>query len=234
MGARQKDLRPALLAAHVVDIGAGAIAWPEHLARDHLVAPDGCFAATEIDDDIAVFDALHDSIDDVADAVLVFLILPVALRLTHFLDDHLLCRLRGDAAEIEGRQGLGDPVADLRRGIFLARIDEQDLCRVVFDLIDDEQQARKPDLAGLRIDLGAHLGFLAIAGARRLLDGVLHRGQDDLPVDRFLARDRVGNLQKFEPVGADGHLASPISASGAEAAGATRLRPSGAGPIWPV
>ena len=106
--------------------------------------------------------------------------------------------------------------------------------RVIFDLVDDEKKAREADLARLRIDLGAHLGFLAVARARRLLDGVLHRGQDDLPVDRFLARDRVGDLQKFEPVGADGHLASPISASGAKAADAMRPRPSGAGPIWPV
>ena len=76
---------------------------------------------------------------------------------------------------------------------------------VVLDLVDDEQQARKTDLAGLRVDLGAHFGFLAIARAGRLLHRVLHRGEDDLPVDRLLARDRVGDLQEFEPVGADGH-----------------------------
>ena len=117
MGARQEDLRAALLAAHVVDIGADAVAGPEHLARDHLVAADDRLAAAEIDDDIAIFDALDDAVDDLADAVLVFLILAVALGLAHFLDDHLLGRLRGDAAEIEGRQRLGDPVADLRRRV---------------------------------------------------------------------------------------------------------------------
>ncbi len=101
MGARQENLRPALLAPHVIDIGAHAVAGAEHLARDHFVAADDGFAAAEIDDDIAIFDALDDAVDDVADAVLEFLILPVALGLAHLLHDHLLGRLRGDAAEFE-------------------------------------------------------------------------------------------------------------------------------------
>ncbi len=58
MRARQENLRPALLAAHVIDIGANAVAGTERLARDHLVAADDRLAATEIDDDIAIFDAL--------------------------------------------------------------------------------------------------------------------------------------------------------------------------------
>jgi hypothetical protein len=58
MGARQEDLRAALLAAHVVDIGADAVAVAEGLARDQFVAADDALAAAEIDDDVAVFDAL--------------------------------------------------------------------------------------------------------------------------------------------------------------------------------
>ena len=56
---------------------------------------------------------LTDAVHDLADAVLVFLVLAVALGVAHLLDDHLLGRLRGDAAEIERRQGVGDHVADL-------------------------------------------------------------------------------------------------------------------------
>ena len=40
MGAREEDLRAPLLAPDVVDIGADAIAWPEHFARNHFVAAD--------------------------------------------------------------------------------------------------------------------------------------------------------------------------------------------------
>ena len=51
-----------------------------------------------------------------------------------------------------------------------------------------------------------HVGLAAVTRARRLRDRVLHRMDDDAAVDRFLARDGVGDLQKFELVGADdGH-----------------------------
>src|SRR5262249_40713079 len=103
MRARQEDLRAALLAAHVVDVGAHAVAVLEVLARDQLVAADDRLAAAEVDDDVAVLDALDRAVDDLADAVLVFLVLAVALGLAYLLHDHLLGRLRGDAAEIHRR-----------------------------------------------------------------------------------------------------------------------------------
>ena len=131
--ARQEDLRPAHLAADVEEIGADAVAGPEGLARDEFVAAHDRLAAAEIGDDVAVFDALDDAVDDLADAVLVFLVLPVALGVAHLLHDDLLRRLRGDAAEIERRQRLGDGIADLRRGIALARLRDRDLARVVLD-----------------------------------------------------------------------------------------------------
>src|SRR6185312_5234391 len=71
MRAREEDLRAARLAAHVVDIGADAVAVAEHFARQQLVATHDGLAAAEVDDDVAVFDALDDAVDDVADAILV-------------------------------------------------------------------------------------------------------------------------------------------------------------------
>ena len=90
MGARQEDLRPALLAAHVVDIGPDAVARLEGFARDQLVAAHHGLAAAEVDDDIAVFDALDDAVDDLANAITVVVILSVTLGLAHLLHDHLL------------------------------------------------------------------------------------------------------------------------------------------------
>ena len=45
MAARQENLRPAGFAAHVIDIGADAVAGAEALARDHLVAAHHAFGA---------------------------------------------------------------------------------------------------------------------------------------------------------------------------------------------
>ena len=208
MGARKEDLRAAGLAADVIDVGADAVAGAEHLAGDQFVAPHDRLAragAAEIDHDIAVFDPLDRAVDDVADAILVDVILLVALRLADLLHQHLLRRLGRDAPVVERRQRFGDPVADLGRGVLLLRFHERHLGRLVLDLVDDEQEPREPDLAGLRVDLRAHLGLLAVTRARGLLHRVLHRGEHDRPVDRFLARDRVDDLQEFKSVGADGH-----------------------------
>ena len=137
--AREEDLRPAHLAAHVEQVGADAVAGAEGLARDHLVAAHDALAAAEIDDDVAVLDALDEAVDDLADAVLVLVELAVALGVAHLLDDDLLGRLRGDAAEIEGRQGVGDHVADERAGIVAAGLVEGDLAGVVLDLVDHQR-----------------------------------------------------------------------------------------------
>ncbi len=202
----RKICGPALLAAHVVDIGAHAVAVAEGFARDHLVAADDRLAAAEIDDDVAVFDALHRAVDDLADPVLVVLVLAVALGLAHLLHDDLLRRLGGDAAVIERRQRLGNVVADLRRGIADARLVDGDLRRVVLHDVDHLEQALQANLAGLLVDLGAHVGLRAVAGLRRLLDRVLHGADDDAAVDRLLARDCVGDLQEFKSVCTDSHL----------------------------
>src|SRR5262249_46985725 len=93
MGAREKYLRPARLAAHVVDEGADAIAVAERFARQHFVSAHDRLAAAEIDDHVAIFDSLDDAVDDIGNAVLVLLILPVALGLAHLLLNHFISRL---------------------------------------------------------------------------------------------------------------------------------------------
>src|SRR5207302_3940460 len=108
-------LWPAGLAAHVIDERANAIAVAHGLTRQHFVASHDRLAAAEIDHHVAIFDALHDTVDDIADAILVLLILPVALGLAHFLHDHLFGGLRSDAAVLEWRQGIGGRVGRLRR-----------------------------------------------------------------------------------------------------------------------
>ena len=200
--ARQEDLGTALLAAHVIDIGADTVARTEGFARQRFIAADDAFATAEVDDDVAIFDALHRTMNDLADAVLVFGIHPVALGIAHLLHDHLLGILRGDAPELDGRQGLGDLVADVGGRIAALRIDEADLGRLVLDLLDDEEQALQAGFARARVDLGDDLVLGTIAGLGGLLDRLFHRMQHDRLVDRLLARHGVCNLQQLQPVSA--------------------------------
>ena len=119
MGARQEDLRAAHFLAHVVDIGAYALALAEAFARQQLVAAQDRLGAAEIDDDVAELDAFDEAVDDLADAVLELVVLALPLGVAHALHDHLLGGLRGDAAEIDRRQRIGEEIADLGFGIEL-------------------------------------------------------------------------------------------------------------------
>ncbi len=150
MRARQEDLRAALFAANVVDEGADAVAVAHVFARDHLVAADDAFATAEIDDDVAVFDALDGAVDDLADAILEFVELAVTLGFANLLHDDLLGRLGGDTAEIHRRQRVGDEVAELGVRVAVAGQFKRDLGGIVFRLLDHFQQTLQADFAGLR------------------------------------------------------------------------------------
>src|SRR6266852_3477926 len=108
--------------------------------RTALLAPHDRLAAAEIRNDVAVFHPLDNAVDDVADAVLEFLILAIALGLPHFLYDHLLGRLGGNASILKRRQWFGNVVAHPGGRIAPPCILYADLDRIVFNLIGDKEQ----------------------------------------------------------------------------------------------
>src|SRR3546814_8533376 len=61
---------------------------------------------------MAEFDALDDTGDDLAGAVLELLILPLALGVADLLEANLLGGLRGDAAELDRWQRIDDEIAN--------------------------------------------------------------------------------------------------------------------------
>src|SRR5258706_15699260 len=127
MSPGEEDLRSARLATHVVDISADAVAIAERFAGNHLVAAHHTFGAAEIHPHGAELDPLDGAVHDLADAVLVLVILALAFGIAHLLDDNLLRRLRCDAREFYGGKRLGDDVADLGRGIAPARVHHRNL-----------------------------------------------------------------------------------------------------------
>src|SRR5207253_2416978 len=99
--------------------------------------------APEVDDDVPALEPPDDAGDELALAVLVLVEDVLALRLADALDDHLLRRLRGDAAEALDRVVQADDVAVLL--LLLAR-----LVLVALAVEDLEQE------------LVAHLGLEAV------------------------------------------------------------------------
>ena len=136
MGAGQENLRPAGFFAHVENEGAHAVAVAEGFSRGrHLVAAQQAFGAAEIDGDVAELDALDQAVDDLAHAVLVLVELALALGLAHLLHDHLLGRLRGDAAEIDRRQLVDDELAELDVRLDLLRLLSSVSCVASFSTV---------------------------------------------------------------------------------------------------
>src|SRR3546814_3669334 len=80
LGARQEDLRSADLLAHVEDDGAHPVVAPVMLARQHLVLAQHRLGAAQVDDDVAELVALDQTVDDLADPVLVLAELAEPLR----------------------------------------------------------------------------------------------------------------------------------------------------------
>ena len=204
VGAAEEDLRPAILAADVGDQRAGAVADAHDLARDLLVAADDALGAAEVDDDMAELDALDDAGDDLAGAVLELLILALALGVADLLEDDLLGGLGGDPAELDRRQRIDDEVAERGAGLELLRVLQADLLEIILDLLDHLDDAPQAQVAGDRVELGADVVLGAVAGAGGALDRVLHRLDDDHPVDQLLARDGVGDRDQLGLVGGNG------------------------------
>src|SRR3546814_5001614 len=90
MRAGEENLRPAIFAANIQDDRTDAIADAHYFARDLLIAADNTLGAAQIDDDMTELDALHDAGDDLSDAVLEFLILPLTLGVADLLENDLL------------------------------------------------------------------------------------------------------------------------------------------------
>ena len=189
-----------------MDIGADAVAVTDGFARDHFVAADDGLGSPQIDNHIAIFDSLNRTVNDLADAVFVFLIVAFAFCFAHFLDDDLFGVLRCDAAKIQWRQAFSDKIADFGFRIAAFGLLQRNLSCIILDGLNNVQQPRKFGLAGLRVNLAADIIFRAVAGFCRFLNGVFHRFNDNVAVNRFFARNGVCNLQQFQSVSANASL----------------------------
>ena len=103
MRARHDDLRALGGLADLHDVGLHPGAVVVAVARDLLGLRQERLDPAEVEQRVAGVGLLDDAGDDVALATRVLLVLHLALGLADALQDDLLGRLRGDAAEVGGR-----------------------------------------------------------------------------------------------------------------------------------
>src|SRR5262249_49913984 len=184
---RQHDLRAFARQLDVVDERSDAIALAIALARDLLLLGQDRVGAAEVHDQVLLLEALHGAGRELALAGAELLVDAVTLGVAHALDDVLLRGLRGDAAELLGRQLREELVADLRLGLGgLPRVAEERLVSDVLDLRDDALDLEQLALAHLWVELRLDV----LVGAERALGGrqhgLLERLDDDLAIDPLL------------------------------------------------
>ena len=111
---RQDQLRALRRAVDLGHVRADAVAHAQHFLRDQLVARDHAFDAARFDDRVAALDALDGARQQVVLALEEIVQDLLALGIADLLQDHLLRRLRADAAELDRLERLFDDVAKLR------------------------------------------------------------------------------------------------------------------------
>ena len=145
--------------------------------------------------------------DDFADPLAELGVDVLALGLADLLEDDLLGRLRGDAAEILGRARELDLHVDFRLvAVELLRFGERDLGGRVGDVLDDLLDGVQLDLPGLEVEPGAQV-LVSCSACAPPPDRVLQRADDDVRLDALLLRDGVDLLQqRFS-----GHVVSAVA-----------------------
>ena len=143
------------------------------------------------------------AVDDLADALVVFGEDVLALGFADLLEDHLLGRLRGDAAEHLGRlrelhlvaelDAVGDVVA-VELAIHLPRLVDRDLGRGVGDVLHDRLEREEIDLAGFHVEARLQVLVGLVVLARRRGDGFFNRADDDIGLDALFLGERFDGL----------------------------------------
>ena len=122
VGARQDELRPLRVPVDVVEDRADALPLAVALGARLLVARDDRLGLAEVDDHVAALEALDRAAHQLADLREVLVVDVVALGLADLLVEHLLGRLRRDAAEADRLAVLPDLVAEREVGDFHGRL----------------------------------------------------------------------------------------------------------------
>ena len=204
VGTGEENLRAAGFFAHIVDVGADPVADLGLLALDQLITAQHGLGPAEVEVDVAVLNTLDQAGDDLTLAVLEFLVLLLALGGANLLHDHLLGRLGGDPAQVDGRQFFGQEVADPEGFVEQVGVAQGDLRHVVFDFftqLHDFAVAVQRDLTVLAVDVRADVVIHPVFLPAGALDGLFHRFEHLVALDAFFTRNHVGHLDQFQTRG---------------------------------
>ena len=221
-GTRDDHLRTFGGAIYLEQHDANALTDGELLEARLLALGAARFGLAEVEDHVLALDALDRGVQDFLLAVRVFLENGVPLGFAHLLEDHLLGKLCGDAAQRSGVFVHADLAADLNARSKFVGFFQGDLVDGIFQLVfvgDDGLVHVGGDLAGVLVQFSAHvfLGLVVLAGGEG--DRLFHGADHDLGLDALLAAQEFDTL-----IQSAGHTLTLSDFSGDPCLSAGRIR----------
>jgi hypothetical protein len=176
-----------------------AVADPQVLLGDHLVARQHRFDPARLDDRVAALHALDRAGYELVAAREEVLQDLLALGVADLLQNDLLRGLRADAAELDRLERLLDVVLDLDVAVLRLRLGQRDLLGRDLDRVVGHHlpAPERLVLAGVAVDGDAHVDVVGEALLGRRADRLLERAEHHVLVDVLLARERVDQEQQF-------------------------------------
>src|SRR2546426_241083 len=159
-----------------------AVADPEVLLRDHVLARQQRLEPAGLDDGAAALHALHRAGDQLVTARQEVVQDLLALGVADALQDHLLRSLRADAAELDRLERLLDEVLQLDVRFALLRFRQRDLRRRRLERIVGYHLPAPERLvgSGVAVDVHAHVDILGILFLGRRGERHFEGAEDDV------------------------------------------------------
>ena len=172
----------------IIEFSEEVTTFAEKALQPAKVARVSITDLAEIVDDVLAFNALDGCVEDFFFAVRIFIEDGIALGFTHLLKDDLLGKLRGDAAEGAGVAIEANLAAHFNLGRQFDGVRQRDLVERVFYLFiscHDGLIDVSRNLAGLFVQLSAHVFLGLVIFARSEGNGFLDGSDDDAGVNAF-------------------------------------------------
>ena len=191
VGARQDDLGASAGHLDADDVRPDSITLPIPFPRHLLLFRQDRIGPSQVHDDVVLFEALHDAVNQLALAILELVEDDLALDVPHPLYDVLLGRLSRDPAEHRGVDLHQQLIAQLHvRVQRFTGLVEIDLGFGVRDVVHHDLGLEQLDLP----DIGVVLRLEAPLRAERLLGRRYHGGLDGLDQDLLVDTLFLGHL----------------------------------------
>ena len=177
----QHDLRGARRARDVEHVCLNPVALTVRLGLDLLALGKDGLCASEVDNNVALFETANDTGDEFAFSVLKLVEGHFSFGITNLLDDDLFCSLSSDAAQVFDADFDAEGVTHFALGVGDSGQVDADFGLVVPDFFNHGSKLEEFDLTEILIELGFEVALHTEALSARGDHGAFQHLNKDIP-----------------------------------------------------